>query len=41
MQQVSGFSLGTPVSSTNIADRHDRTEILLKVMLNTKPTNQP
>jgi hypothetical protein len=29
------FSLGTPVSSTNKADRHDKTEILLKVELNT------
>jgi hypothetical protein len=32
---------GTPVSSTNKTDRHDITEILLKVLLNTiKPTNQ-
>ena len=29
------FSLGTPVSSTNKSDRHDITEILLKVALNT------
>jgi hypothetical protein len=29
------FSLGTPVSSTNETDRHDLTEILLKVDLNT------
>jgi hypothetical protein len=29
------FSLGTPVSSTQKIDRHDITEILLKVMLNT------
>jgi hypothetical protein len=29
------FSPGTPVSSTNKADRHDITEILLKVALNT------
>jgi hypothetical protein len=29
------FSLGTPVSSTNKTDRHDITEILLKVSLNT------
>ena len=29
------FSLGTPVSSTQKTDRHDITEILLKVMLNT------
>jgi hypothetical protein len=30
------FSPGTPVSSTNKTDRHDITEILLKVVLNTK-----
>ena len=29
------FSSGTPVSSTNKTDRHDITEILLKVVLNT------
>ena len=29
------FSPGTPVSSTNKTDRHDMTEILLKVALNT------
>ena len=29
------FSPGTLVSSTNITDRHDITEILLKVALNT------
>ena len=29
------FSLGTPVSSTNKIDRHDITEIVLKVALNT------
>jgi hypothetical protein len=29
------FSLGTPVSSTNKTDRHDITEILLKVALKT------
>ena len=29
------FSLGPPVTSTNINDHHDRTEILLKVALNT------
>ena len=28
------FSLDTPVSSTNKADRHDIAEILLKVALN-------
>jgi hypothetical protein len=34
------FSLGTPVSSTNKTDRHDITEISLKVVLNTiKQTN--
>jgi hypothetical protein len=27
--------MGTPVSSTNKTDRHDVTEILLKVALNT------
>ena len=31
------MSPGTPVSSTNKADRHDITEILLKVALNTIP----
>jgi hypothetical protein len=32
--------MGTPVSSTNKTDRHDITEILLKVALNTtKQTN--
>jgi hypothetical protein len=35
LRQVGGFSLGTPVSSTNKTDRHDITEILLKVALNT------
>jgi len=36
------FSLGTLVSSTNKTDRHDITEILLKVALNTiNQTNQP
>jgi hypothetical protein len=35
------FSPGPPVCSTNKTDRHDVTEILLKVTLNTiKPTNQ-
>ena len=32
------FSLGTPVSSTNKTDRHDITEILLKVAFNTITT---
>jgi hypothetical protein len=40
LQQVGGFSPGTPVSSTNKIDRHDRTEILIKVAINTIiPTN--
>jgi hypothetical protein len=35
------FSSGPPVSSTNKTDRHDITEILLKVALNTiKQTNK-
>jgi len=35
------FSPGTPFSSTNKTDRHDITEILLKVALNTiKQTNK-
>ena len=35
------FSQGPPVSSTNKMDRHDITEILLKVTLNTiKQTNK-
>jgi hypothetical protein len=37
------LSPGTPVSSTNTTDRHDITEILLKVALNTikpKPNHQ-
>jgi hypothetical protein len=34
------FSLGTPVSSTNKTDRHDITEILLNVALNTMKPNQ-
>jgi hypothetical protein len=36
------FSPGPPVSSTNKTDRHDITEILLKVVLNTiKPKPRP
>jgi hypothetical protein len=39
------FSTGTPVSSTNKTDRHDITEILLKVALNSikqpTQTNRP
>jgi hypothetical protein len=34
------FSPGTPVSSTNKTDRHDITETLLKVALNTITLNQ-
>jgi hypothetical protein len=34
LRQVSGFSVGSRVSSINKTDRHDITEILLKV----KPT---
>jgi len=34
LRQVSGFSPGTPVSSTNKTDCHDITEIFLKVALN-------
>jgi hypothetical protein len=33
------LSPGTPVSSTSTTDRHDITEILLKVVLNTIPLN--
>jgi hypothetical protein len=32
---LSALSPGTPVSSTNKTDRHETTEILLKVALNT------
>jgi hypothetical protein len=37
------FSTGTPVSFINETDRHDITEILLKMALNTinQPTNRP
>ena len=35
LRQVRWFSPGTPVFSTNKTDRHDITEILLKVALNT------
>jgi hypothetical protein len=34
------FSLGAPVSSTNKTDRHDITELLLKVVINTIKPNQ-
>jgi hypothetical protein len=34
-KSVSDFSLGNQISSTNKTDRHDITEILLKVSLNT------
>ena len=41
LRQVGGFLRVLPVSSTNKTDRHDITEILLKVMLNTnKQTNK-
>jgi hypothetical protein len=39
LQQVCDFPPGTPVSSTNKADRHYMTEILLKVVLNTITSN--
>jgi hypothetical protein len=35
------FSLGTPVSPANKTDRHDITEILLKVTLNTINQTNP
>jgi hypothetical protein len=35
LRQIGGFFPDTPVSSTNKADHHDITEILLKVVLNT------
>jgi hypothetical protein len=42
LQQVGGFlSPVPPVSSTNKTDRHDITEKLLKVALNTTKPNQP
>jgi hypothetical protein len=41
LRQVGGFLWGPPVSSTNKTDCHDKTEILLKVALNTtKQTKQ-
>jgi hypothetical protein len=36
-----GFFPGPPVSSTNKTDRHDITEILLKVALNTITHHHP
>ena len=39
LPQVGGFLKGTPVSSINKTDRHDITEILLKVALNTINVN--
>jgi hypothetical protein len=36
LHQIGGFSPDYPVSFTNEMDRHDTTEILLKVVLNTK-----
>ena len=35
LRQDGGFFPGTPVSSTNKTDRHDITEIFLKMLLNT------
>jgi len=35
LRQICGFLTGNPVSSSNKTDRHDITEILLKVALNT------
>ena len=35
LRQIGGFSLGSPVSSTNKTDCHDIAKILLKVALNT------
>jgi len=35
------FYPGTPISSINKTDRHDITEILLKVALSIKPYPQP
>jgi hypothetical protein len=41
LQLVGGDSPGPPVSSNNKTDRHDVTEILLQVALNTiKQTNK-
>ena len=39
LRRVGGFLGGTPISSIHKTDRHDVTEILLKVALNT--INQP
>jgi hypothetical protein len=36
-----GFFLGTTVTATNKTDRHDITEILLKVALNTINQTKP
>jgi hypothetical protein len=36
LRQVGGFSPGTPMFSTNKTNRHDITEILLRVALSTK-----
>jgi hypothetical protein len=35
LRRTGGFCPGTPVSSTNKTDRHDMTEILLKMALST------
>jgi hypothetical protein len=39
LRQVGGFFPGTPFSSTNKTDRHDITEISLKVAFNTITPN--
>jgi hypothetical protein len=41
LRQVGGFLQGTPVSSTNKTYSHARTEILLKVALNTINQTHP
>jgi hypothetical protein len=40
LRQVGGFSASPPVSSTNKTERHDITEILLKVALNSISNKQ-
>ena len=41
LPQVGGFLPSTPVSSTNKTDRHDITEILLKMALTTINQTKP
>jgi len=41
LRKFGGFCPVTPVSSTNKTDRHDVTEILLKVALNTINQTKP